>query len=180
MDKISDLALPLFAFYLIVFCNFTKELMGCSMQKMFDTNIYAKHFIGYILLFFLVIMVDPSNMERDLLANFGFSLLTYALFLITTRLSFPIMMLVLILLLVCYILGTIGKKKKQDNKEEEYKNIKLAKNIIFIILCVISVIGFVIYVIEKYREYGSKFSVINFIVGTTSCRNHTPNYAKII
>jgi len=180
LDSISDLSLAVFAFYLIVFCNFTKELMSCRLQHFFDTNMYAKHFIGILLLFFLVIMIDPDNMEKNLLINVGYTLLIYVVFVITSRLSFAFIVVALLLLLACYIMGTIAKKKKGEKKEEEYRKLKTAENIIFIIVSVISVIGFIIYAIEKYREYGNDFSIIKFIVGTPVCRKYTPSSAKII
>lgn len=176
----SNLALPLFAFYLIVFCNFTKELVGCRLQYVLDKNIYAKHFIGFLLLFFLVIMVDPSNMEKNLLANVGYSLFIYILFVITTKISFTLMIPVLLLLLVCYIVATIAKKKKEEKKEEEYHNLKMMEKIAFVIMCLISIVGFIIYLVEKQREYGDKFSFSKFILGTPVCRNYTPAAAKII
>lgn len=180
INNISDLVLPLFAFYLIVFCNFTKELIGCRIQSTFDTNMYGKHFVGFILLFFLIIMVDPNNMEKNLFVNFGYTLLIYILFIVTTKLSFPIMVIVLLLLLVCYILSNIAKKRKQDGKDQEYQKMKTIQNVLFIIISIISVVGFLIYLLEKYREYGATFSIIKFIFGTVTCRNHTPKQVKII
>ena len=176
----SNLALPLFAFYLIVFCNFTKELVGCRLQYVLDKNIYAKHFIGILLLFFLVIMTDPNNMEKNLLANVGYTLLIYALFVLTTKISFILMIPVLLLLLVCYITATISKKKKEEKKEDEYNNLKAIEKIAFVIMCLISIVGFIIYLIEKYREYGKQFSFVKFVLGAPVCRNYTPAAAKII
>jgi Ca2+/Na+ antiporter len=180
LHTISDVSLPLFAFYLIIFCNFTKELLGCKLMHVLDTNIYAKHLIGFVLLFFLVIMVDSKNMEKNLLSNFGYSLMIYVLFIITTRLPYYIMLLFMIILLIMYILGVIAKKKLEEQKEEEYKQLKLAQSILFIILCCIGIIGFIVYFIEKYKEYSSNFSFIKFILGDTVCRNYTPKNAKII
>jgi Ca2+/Na+ antiporter len=176
----EELALPLFAFYLIVFCNFTKELLGCRLQHALDKNIFAKHFIGFMLLFLLVIMVDPKNMEKNLLSNLGFTILIYVLFMITTKLNLYVMLIVLLLLLVCYILATIAKKKREEKKDDEYKNLKIVEQTLFIIMAIISVVGLSLYFMEKYREYGNRFSIIKFILGVTSCRNYTPSAAKII
>jgi hypothetical protein len=180
LDNISDLTLPLFAFYLIIFCNFSKETIGCRLGYVLDTNMYAKHFITFLLLFFLVILVDPKSSSQDFLVNFGLSLLIYTIYIITTRTSFPIMMIIILLLLTSYILGSFAKKKKEENNEEEYKKLKLAQNIIFIILLVLAIIGFIIYGIEKYREYHKDFSLLKFIFGNPRCRRYTPTAAKII
>jgi len=112
--QITGLSVSIFAFYLLVFCNFTKELLGCRLVNFLDTNIYAKHLVAFILLFFLVILVDQKNMERDLLVNFGWSILIYLLFIITTRISFPFMIALLVLPLTIYILHQPKRKMRQN------------------------------------------------------------------
>lgn len=180
MNNISDISLPLFAFYLIVFCNFTKEILGCNLIHVLDTNMYAKHLVAFMLLYFLVIIVDPKNIEDNLLVNFGKSILIYIIFIVTTKLSFPIMILLLALLMIYYILGSIAKRKDAEGKEEEYNRLRMVQNILFIIICIISLIGFIIYFIEKYREYSPNFSIVKFLVGNNICRKYTPKSAKII
>lgn len=180
LDKISEVALPLCALYLLIFCNFTKETLACRLQEVLDKNIYAKHLICFILLFFLIIMADSKNMEQNIFINIGLCVLIYIVFIITTKLSFKLLIVVLILLLASYIIGTIAKKKKEDNNIDEYKRLKLAQNIIFIVLCCICVIGFIIYLIEKSREYKSNFSLLKFILGVNKCKHATPSAAKII
>lgn len=180
LDNISDLGMPLFALYLLIFCNYAKETLGCRLSNVLDNNMYAKHFMTFLLLFFLVILIDPKNADKDMLTNFGFTVLIYVIFIITTRVSFPIMLLIIILLLVSYILSSIAKKKKEENNEEEYKKYKLVQNILFIIIIVLGSLGFIIYLIEKYREYKSNFSILKFIFGNPVCRKFTPNEAKIL
>ena len=181
ITEISKITLPVFAFYLIVFCNFVKETVGCRLLDVLDNNMYAKHFLAILLLFFLVILADPNNdMENNIFYYMGITILIYILYLITTHVSFPIMILILLLLTVSYILDKIAQKKKTENKEEEYKKYRLIQFIIFIIIFITSIIGFILYFIEKYREYGSKFTILQFIIGTPVCRKYTPKNAKII
>jgi hypothetical protein len=33
LDNISELGIPLFALYLLIFCNFSKETLGCKLQQ---------------------------------------------------------------------------------------------------------------------------------------------------
>jgi hypothetical protein len=179
-NNVSDLTIPLFALYLLVFCNFTKETMGCRLSNVLDNNMYAKHFISFLLLFFLVIIIDPENSEKSILINFGLTIVIYMLYMITTRVSFPIMIMMLIIMMIMYILSKLSKKKLEEKKEDEYNNLKLTQNILFIIFIILGSIGFSMYFYEKYREYEGKFSVLKFIFGNPVCRKYTPDNAKII
>lgn len=179
LDGISKLSVAIFGFYLIIFCNFTKELPGCRLQNTLDNNMYAKHFIGFILLFFLVIMVDQDNMEKNLMYNIFYSIIIYALFLLTTRVSFPFMVVILLLLLLCYIITSIAKKRKDDKKDTDHDMLIRIRNIIFLIIIATIMIGFGLYSVEKYREYGKQFSFTKFILGKPKCRNYTPSSAKL-
>lgn len=172
-ENFSDLSIPLFALYLLIFCNFSKETLGCKLQYALNENMYFKHFITFLLLLLLVVMIDP-NSNDNLLVTFGYSLLTYILFIITTRTSFVFMIIIIILLLIIYILNILGKKKKEENDDEEYKKYKLAQNILFVIVIIIGFTGFVIYGIEKYAEYGDNFSILTFIFGQPHCKNYNP------
>jgi cbb3-type cytochrome oxidase subunit 3 len=179
LDNISELGVPLFALYLLIFCNFSKETLGCKLQYALDENMYFKHLMTFLLLFFLVILTDPKNADKDLLTSFGFTVLTYTIFIITTRTSFLFMIVIIVILLISYILNSIAKKKKEENNEEEYRKYKLVQNILFIILIIVGSTGFIIYAIEKYREYKDNFSLLKFIFGNPMCKNHTSNSAKI-
>jgi cbb3-type cytochrome oxidase subunit 3 len=179
LDNISELGVPLFALYLLIFCNFSKETLGCKLQYALDENMYFKHLMTFLLLFFLVILTDPKNADKDLLTSFGFTVLTYTIFIITTRTSFLFMIVIIVILLISYILNSIAKKKKEENNEEEYRKYKLVQNILFIILIIVGSTGFIIYAIEKYREYKDNFSLLKFIFGNPMCKNHTSNSVKI-
>lgn len=186
LDKISELAVPIFAFYLITFCNFTKELIGCKIQEFLNNNMYGKHIIGFILLVFLVIWSDQSNTEKNLLINLGYSLLIYFMFIITTKLSFPLMVAVLFMLLLVYVVGNISKKRKEEkkeedkNKKEEYDYLKMINLTLVSLIVIISATGFGIYYVEKKREYGKTFSLEKFIIGVPVCKNYTQKSARII
>jgi hypothetical protein len=61
VHSIGDLALPVFAFYMLILSNFLGETLGCNLQKIMRYNMFAKHLVGYSLLLFLVIFSDEAN-----------------------------------------------------------------------------------------------------------------------
>jgi hypothetical protein len=178
-DKISELGIPLFALYLLIFCNFTKETLGCKLQTALNDNMYLKHLVTFLLLFFLIVLIDPKNADADLLQSFGFAILTYLIFIITTRTSIIFMIIIILLLTIIYVLNSIAKKKLEENNDEEYRKYKLVQNILFIFVIFFGVTGFIIYAFEKYSEYRDDFSLITFILGNPNCKNYTPKEEKL-
>ncbi len=180
-NEVGNVALPLFAFYLLIFCNFTANIIGCRLQELLVSSMFIKHVISFVLLFFLIILVNPDMQGKDIPILLGFSAAIYVWFLLTTHSPIYIILIVLILLLTSYIIGTIkANNAKNPEKEKLVKTLQLVQNILASIALGLSVIGFIIYTIEKRLEYGSEFSWITYISGTTTCKRYTPKYAKII
>lgn len=179
--EVPTLALPLFAFYLLVFCNFTPEVIGCKMQHLLRQNMLAKHLLSLLLLFFLIVLVQEDLAEKQIPYLILFTTLVYAWFILTTRSPLYITFAVLILLLIIYIMGTLSKRYRDDPSKEAYVNrLELAQRTMTVFAFLISLIGFSIYVAEKRLEYGDSFSWVEFIAGTKTCKNFTPNNAQIL
>jgi hypothetical protein len=177
--EISKIIISIFIFYLLIFCNYTKELIGCKLNYYLSTNIYAKHLIAFLLLYFLIIIVDSDNIENTYLYNIGISFIVYILFIITTRIPYYLIIPILILLIILYIINKIKKKEQEKNaaipispyeKNEVDKYFYMELSLILIIILLMS-IGFIYYGLEKYCEYGKKFSILTFIIGNTTCKN---------
>jgi len=173
---ISKIVLSIFAFYLLIFCNFTKELIGCKLNYHLSTNMYAKHIVAFILLYFLVIIVDSDNIENTYLYNLGITFIIYILFIITTRIPYYLIIIILILLIILFIINRIKKKEEKKTKEEsEYNKNEVNKYFyielsIIILIFLFMIIGFIYYGIEKYCEYKNNFSIFTFIIGNTTCK----------
>ncbi len=176
---ITSLALPIFAFYLLVFCNFTAELLGCNLQTVLRDNIYAKHIIALVLLFFLIIVVNPSYADQNILKNIGITLLIYLWFIITTRSPFSIMMMILVCLIAAYIANIAKDRYTNEKKEDSANKAQLVQNILAIAAVLLSIIGFFIYMYEKKLEYKDDFSFKRFFTGTTTCKRYTPDNARM-
>ncbi len=176
---ITSLALPIFAFYLLVFCNFTAEILGCNLQTALRNSIYAKHVIALILLFFLVIVVNPSYADQNILKNIGITFLIYLWFIITTRSPFAIMVGVLVCLVATYIANIAKDRYNNEKNEDAAKKAQLVQNILAIMALSLSILGFFIYLYEKKLEYKDEFSVRKFFAGTNNCKQYTPENARL-
>lgn len=181
MVDITSAVLPAFAFYLVVFCNFTPELMGCRLQTVLRESMLAKHVIGLILMLFLVVLADPANADTKIVKNVGIACVAYVAYLMTTRISLPLVILVITLLLAAYIVGVRKDRAAAEGGGEESPKVRrlhMIQNGLIVCGLAITVIGFGFYFREKRAEYGSKFSYQKFIVGNVRCRKFTPESAK--
>jgi hypothetical protein len=164
--KINKIILAIFIFYLIIFSNYTKELLGCKLKKILKNNIYSKHLIAFILLYLLInIIDDDNNDENSEIYKFGYSFILYILFIITSRIPYYLIIIIFILLVILY---NINKIKIKNKNEDKYIYMELF--VILIIIFFMS-IGFIFYGLEKYCEYGKNFSISTFIIGNIKCKN---------
>jgi len=164
---VSKIIVSIFAFYLLIFCNFTKELVGCKLNYLLDTNIYYKHLVAFILLLFLIILIDEENLNNDIFYNIAYAVLIYLLFILSTRINYIIMLVLLIFLIIIFVLDKLEKKEQDNNKKDNYK---FSKNIFIILTIILIVVGVTHYLITKYNEYDKNFSFVTFIFGNLTCK----------
>lgn len=182
---VPSVALPVFAFYLLIACNYVKEIFGCQLQNALDNSILAKHAVAFILLFFLVVLVNPELADTRIPQTFALSVGIYAWFLMTTRTPLWVTFVVLLLLLASYLASIAKARYVKDSTKDAAENAaaKKARMLQYVFAYAalgLSVLGFVLYAIEKKREYGSKFDMMKFFSGTLKCRGYTPRRAKTL
>ena len=169
---ITTFSLPVFAFYLFLAGSYLHDIFGCRLQHIMETSLLAKHITAVLLLFFLIVAVNPASAKYNIGLNIGITLAIYVWFLVTTRCPFPIMIFVIICLFVVYLLGyerdmTKGQSDDDDTKSQK---LKMAQNVLGLTALGASLVGFAWYVFEKYKEFGSKFELIKFFFGHHLCK----------
>lgn len=169
---ITTLAMPLFAFYLLVFCNFTGEIIGCKLKTLLSNNMLAKHILGFVLLLFLVVLVNPENADEKFMKNLTYSAVVYVWFLITIRNPYEMIVLVLLLLLIVYLLGAKKDRKEKQGKVDEVAKLHKIQVGITVGAFLLSVLGCISYYYAKHEEYGKSFAWEKFIFGNKRCRNN--------
>lgn len=180
MILITNIALALIGFYIIIVVGFLPELLGCRLQQVLHSNMLAKHSLGFLLLIILVVVVNPENADLRFLEIIGISAAVYLWFLISTRAHYTFAAITLILLLIVYVLDS---KKSRSLKNKDDKNVKLIEKIQIIIIItsvIINIIGFSIYIVEKKMEYKNQFKFWKFLIGKPECRNFNPDNAKLL
>jgi len=163
LHSLGDMALPVFAFYMLILCNFINNILGCNIQRIMNTNPLVKYLVAYILLLFLVVFTMNTNRE-PLLKKILITTAIFIWFIITTRCPAPIMIIVLILLLVAYL---VGQNAQYDPEYIEHKGAsRTMQTTLSILALMLSVIGFVIYIFQNKNEFRS---LTGFFSSTIKC-----------
>lgn len=163
LHSLGDLALPVFAFYMLILCNFMNNILGCSIQRIMSTNPIVKYLVAYILLLFLVVFSMNTNRE-PLLHKVLIATVIFAWFVITTRCPAPIMIIVLVLLLSAYL---VGQNAQYDPEYIEKKGVsRMIQTSLSISALLLSLIGFVVYIFRNKHDFSS---LTRFFSSTLKC-----------
>lgn len=155
----------LILFYVIVYFNFTAELLGCSLQKLLSSNYLLKHLIG-IMGMYLFINITKENQPP--LKSLIMTLPMYSLFLINSRGYYSTIIINFILLFILYYIDThrIYNLNNNELSEENNKKYIITEFIIFCIIIFISIIGFIKHIYNVKSNYKIKnWSWKKFILG---------------
>jgi hypothetical protein len=169
MDNIiMGMPKTIFILYLIISGNFMASLFGCRTQELLANNMFMKHILGFMTMFFFIVLVDSNsawsnNPKTQLL----FTLIFYAVFLITTRMDYKWWIAFILLLSTIYILQIY--KEHKDTTEDEKEKYELYQKYLIYITGFIIFAGFIIYYGRKKKEYGSSFDHLKFLLGKPQC-----------
>lgn len=158
----------IFVIYLIISGNFMASLFGCRTQDALNNNMWLKHLLGFMTMYFFVILVDSKSKWSDSpRTQFLFTSLFYIIFIITTRMDYKWWVAFIIGLCLIYILNVYKEHDKTEDKDR--KTYETYQQYLIYIVAVIICIGFIIYYGRKKLEYGDKFDYLTFFLGKTSC-----------
>jgi Ca2+/Na+ antiporter len=178
---VTFVAPAVFAFYVVIIGNFlSNQLMGCRMQELLTSNLFIMHLVGFLMLFFVVILVDPANADKNLIANLGIAVVVYAWFVMSSKTHIYFSITTICILLAVYIINAKRLRYAEEkNEEQANKHLKIQKFLV-VAAGILTLVGLAIYIVEKKSEYKDEFSLVYFLFGTPRCRNYTPRAAKLL
>ena len=186
---IFEKAVAIFIFMLIISGNSLAELFPCRIQQMLKENIYVKHLVGFLTLFFFGVLTIPD------LANIGGiinSFLLYLIFVITANVDYKIWIVLFVLYAIMYLLHLIkqdytkikdGTKKMHTSNEVTIFNkinieqINKIQTLVISLITILTIVGFIIYMGDKKLEYGKNFKYSIFFTGKTNCQYTSPKHS---
>lgn len=170
-DNTISLSKILFLLYIAISSNYASNLMSKQLKDHIENNRITQHIIGIMTLYVLISHIGGIS---DIQITLKYTIITYLLFLFTTKLDLHFNMAILCCLFVWYLyenkinnneyninndkLLTDVQKKTMINKNTEYK-----KYFVLSIL-LITVIGTTLYSSKKEVQYGGGFDIITYML----------------
>ncbi|MEY2905164.1 MAG: hypothetical protein RJA52_1180 [Bacteroidota bacterium] len=171
----------LFLLYLLICGNFLGSLFACQVQRILQTNVFAKHIICIATLTFFVILADSQAELRPFYQQITAIIFFYIWFMLSTKTDAPIMITIWLLFFMGYLLTIYIDKRDKNGQpldiEQHKRSIKI-RSTLSISAAILTIIGMLVYMGEKKTEYGNKFNYSSFFFGQPRCRKFTPSRAK--
>jgi len=163
----------MFFLLLIISSGFVGDILNCKYQRTIVNNIYMKHLVAFLTLYFLNsnLFTDEDHPINKLLN----CIILYIIFVIIMRLNLTFTGIVLILIFIIHLLHQhYTFYRENPDKIENYKlviRLHYFIRIISIVTLIIAIIGLIINIKQRKKEYGIDFNLNKFILGNLKCEN---------
>lgn len=154
LEFFSRLSLPLFAFYMMMFGNFTNRLLGDKMYYFIQDNAVIKHLIAFVNLLFFIILANEGKLDEDIVELFFYAALVYLLVIMTLLLHPVVIAFIILLLLIIYILNIIVKIRVRVKKDYDVKALVISKNVLAFVTVSIIFIGYGLHFYHSLQNKG--------------------------
>ena len=174
----------LFLVYAVIAGGYVTQVLPCQTQFFLENSIFAKHFIGVLLIFCFIMMEggwDFDMKENDkapvdwasgnTFHTMVWGIMLYVIFLLTSKMQLVSNLLFFGLLFLVYLINTyrIYLKNRDNITDASNENMLLITKI----LIVLSGLTFLFGVVDYYRyqkiSYGRKFTLMKFLLGANKC-----------
>lgn len=169
----------LFILFVLIGGNYISPLFPCRLQNFLDTNMPAKHALGF---FTLLLFVELTNAAGDD-DGVGWktvvmrSMLLYVWFVFTTTMEPNVFFVLVGLLAMLYVLRLYINKMDQKAVPEDIKMVAKLRKIeswLYYLCILVTVFGVIAYYGRKKAELGEKFNLARFFIGNVSCKGTHP------
>jgi uncharacterized membrane protein YozB (DUF420 family) len=164
-----------FVLYLIVACNFLANTFGCKTQQLLKNNMYVKHLIGLLTLFFFITIVTATTDTQDetiFFKKFSAAVLLYVVFLASTRTKGIFFNIFLSLIGANFLIHAYIDTLDKEKFRERIDKLRMYGRWLNRLALVVLVVGVIIYTMEKRKEYKENWKTSKFIFGNITCKNN--------
>jgi len=163
--------LGIFLLILAVSGNFIAEAMSCQIQKVLSENMYAKHAVVLMIIYFSLGYASGtgSSSPPNTMKNAFYIWFFFLMFNKMDIYFSAIVGLILFSILICK--NYIEYYNKQDPKKNKENIGKLLRaiNTLFHMASIITIVGFALYFKRQHAEHYGSFSYITFLLGSSKC-----------
>lgn len=159
-------------------------VIACRIQELIYGNIYIKHFLFIIIIYFTISYVyEESNDKKNddvkevttnnsILDIFSKTAIIYGMFILLMKNNYKCVVIVFLILFFNKIASQYIEKISIDKKKiKQIESINKTRSYSIMIAGIVLVGGFVFYYFEKKKEYKNQFNNITFIFGSNQCKS---------
>ena len=170
MTYLDEAMKGIFLLILAVAGNFVAETLGCKSQKLLSNNMYAKHFVIILILYFAIDFT--SGAPRTPFETLKLALTIYVLFILFTKMSIEFTILVFMMLATTYVIaGYISYYKETDPQNPNIEKLEQTRKVLYISMTGTILLGFSLYFLKQRRDYYKNWSTTKFLFGTNKCKS---------
>lgn len=162
----------IFLLIIAVSGNFVAETMSCQSQKVLSENMYVKHFVIILIVYFSLGFASSENINP--LELFKQSISIWAFFLMFNKMEMfftAMVVAMLTILLVCKNYITYYQKEDEEKHKEIINTLSLTMDYLFSGIMLTTIVGFGMYFKKQHTDYFSTFSYSTFLFGKPKCSN---------
>jgi hypothetical protein len=172
-NKIHSLTKGVFLLLLAVSGNFVAETLGCNTHELLKTNMFAKHLLVFMILYFTISFTSHEE-APDPKKNLIGATLVYGFFIMFTRMRLHITIIAFFVLMILYLLSEfITYYTSHPGKVTPNRMVILTdiQKTLYVLLPIIVLYGFIVYMYDQYRVNGkNKTKWLNLIFGVPRCK----------
>ena len=167
----------LLIFLLIISGNFLDDLLPCKVQTLMRHNLWMKHLVAFMILYFLTVLTIPELKSiKGIISAIGL----YILFLLSTKINYIAWAIMLFIYAIVYLMniaiGDLKKKIKKstskEDRESQERIVMIMRRImsaLVILNMIIIIVGFIYYIGMKRMQHGDEFSLQHFFFSVPVC-----------
>ena len=172
-DQLTNYVIGVFLLIVAVAGNFIAETLSCPIQKLLTENIYVKHIVTILILYFTTGIIQVNDSPLHPLTTLRICLMSYIIFLFFTKMDIYFTFISFIIIIIIYVNFRFFDYYSKV-KPEKVDNIKFHKKLninLFIILYIVLIIGFFKYFFEIHQKKRNLIIMLNFLFGLKKCYN---------
>jgi hypothetical protein len=155
--------------YVLLMSNILFTKINKHLIEYIQSNVLAKHILGFITIIVLITLVYKNIDYRELLF---YSIITYILFILSTKCIYQVNIIILGLLFILYIYNYFTNDKIKNlntsqinitDKNKLISKLKINKNHGLLLFAGAVIIGSLLYDSKKYEQYKNNYSLLVFV-----------------
>lgn len=171
--QIDTILKSVFLIILGITGNFTDKLLGCKLQNLMSTSMYARHIMLLSIIFFTLDFSKNNNIHpiQTLLSSF----VVWFFVILVNKMTLPFIITSAALLGIMYVINVFINYYKVENEPVYKDRIQYLYYIDItsrFVLGIVTFIGFIHYYLKQRSDYVDSFDLMTFIFGSVNCNDN--------